>query len=136
MIYGLTEARKVESDISRLGIKDIRLLFDEQLKMWAVVHVQGQSGLLLPETFQPHMQLLWWVKDSRGQRRLPSNQDVSDIVITRQRAEIAWRKGGEWLADRLEEQDKERDQKHREKQHQMIKDIAPQMKKAIRKELS
>lgn len=137
MIYGLREAKEVESQLDRLGIRDIRLLYDPQLSMWSVCQVFGKSGILLPQRYaqglRPH--LLWWVKDGMGRRRLPSQQDVSDVIAIRQRADVVFQKGGDWLADRLDEQDAERDRKHREKQRDLIHQIAKPMKKAVRKEV-
>lgn len=136
MAYGLKEAKYVEAQLDRLGIRDIRLLWDNQAQLWAVCHVLGHAGILLPDTYQDvKPQILFWVKDAMGRRRLPSDQDVSDVVALRQRAEVVWRKGEDWLADRLDEQSAEKDRKHRQKQHDMIHDIAKPMKKAIREEL-
>lgn len=139
MIYGVTEARRVEGDIKRLGIQDVRLFYDEQLQMWSVCQVSGQvSSLILPQNYQHDARplIMWWVKDALGRRRLPSDQDVNDVIAIAHRAEVVWDKGGDFLADKLDEHDRLRDEKHRRKQRDMVHSISKPMKNAIRKELA
>ncbi len=140
-MFGLTEARYVQNKIKELGIKDIELYFDNTILpdgMWCVCQVNKPSGtiLLFRDTkIDTQPQLMWWIKNSRtGRPRLPSDQDISDIVITVKRAHVIWDKGGDWLANELDKQSQAKDQKHQKNFRQKIKDIAPEMKKAIRKE--
>jgi hypothetical protein len=132
---GLAQANYVEGKIKSLGIQDIQLLFDEQLKMWVVCQVQKRGGLLLPRTYaeggiRPH--ILWYCKTLDGHFRLPNDNDIMDIVVTAQRAKTTFKHGGEALADDLDAQSAEKDRKHKQKFHDKIHRIAPQMKKALK----
>lgn len=137
-MFGLKEARYVQSKIKQIGIQDIELYFDNTVVpdgMWAVCQVNKPSGniLLLRNTkITTQPQIMWWVKTQDGYARTPNDQDISDIVITVKRAHVSWNKGGDWLADRFDEQDAERDRKHRERFHDRIHDIAPALKKALK----
>jgi hypothetical protein len=53
-------------------------------------------------------------------------------VIAR-KAEKTFEKGGEYLADELDKQSAEKDRKHRDKLKTKVHEIAPAMRKAIRK---
>jgi hypothetical protein len=136
MIFGLKEANYVEAKIKQLGIQDVQLLFDTQIGMWSVCQVQRHvTSLMLPQHYQQENvrpYIMWWVKDNNGRPRLPNDNDVNDIIVTTHRAHKIWEKKTDYLADKLDEQSAEKDRKHRQKQHEMIKSIAPDMKKAIR----
>lgn len=135
---GLTQARYVQGKLKELGIKDIELYYDSTIEpngMWAICQVNRSSGsiLLLRDTnIDTQPQIMWWCKTNDGHFRVPNDQDISDVVITVQRSHKLWEKGGDWMADRFDEQDKARDEKHRQKLKDKIHDIAPAMKKAIK----
>jgi len=139
-VPGLKEARMVEAAIHKVGIQDIQLLFDEQLRMWAVVQVQkkAKSLILLPKSYnetdiKPY--LLWWCKNEKGAYRSPNDIDVTDIIAVVTRAHAHFADGGKTLNEGLERQDAEKQQAHEKKFHDRIHAIAPAMKKAIREEL-
>lgn len=138
-IRGLRAARKVQAAIKAHGIQDVDLFYDHEIKMWAVCQVTKKSDVFVLETAKKHVQpiIMWWVKNvSDGTYREPSEVDISDVIAVVQRAQKTWEKGGEWLADQLDAQDKAKDDAHKAKQAQRIKDIAPHLKKYIKKELS
>lgn len=140
-MFGLKEARYVQEKIKQLGVQDIELYFDNTILpdgMWSICQVNKPSGnilLLRDTTIQTEPQILWWCKTQDGHSRVPNDQDVSDIIITVKRAHNLWDKGGDWMADEFEKQDAERDRKHQEKFKERIHEVAPKLKKAIRKEL-
>lgn len=137
MIRGLKEAQYVQGKIRELGIQDIQLFYDEELQMWAVCQVKKHGGILLPKSYMENgirPSIMWWVKNNDGTFRLPSDRDISDVAVTVTRAQT-WFKDGN-LADEFEKQDAAREQKHKEKFKEKIHKIAPEMKKAIRKELT
>lgn len=140
-IPGISQARDIQNKIKQLGIHDVELYYDQTIQpygMWAICQVNKPSGqiLLLRDTkIDTQPQIMWWCKDNAGRFRVPNEQDLSDIMITVKRAHKIWEKGGDWLADRLEEQDKARDEAHRKKQRERIHAVAPALKRAIRKEL-
>lgn len=141
MIYGVDEAKYVQGRIRELGIRDVQLFFDPQMEMWSVCQVTGKSSsLILPQKYTKDIRpsIMFWIKDSMGRRRIPSDQDISDVIALRHRAEYVWdkeKRSPGWLADQLEEADAEKDRKHREAFSDKIKAIAPDMKKAIKREL-
>jgi hypothetical protein len=134
-MFGLKEAQYVQGKIRQAGIQDVQLFFDPQIKMWAVCQVMKHGGILLPEKYlqdgiKPH--IMFYIKDNEGRARLPSEQDISDIVVIATRAQTSFKKGGDWLADRFDDQSAEKDRKHQEKFKQKIHTIAPAMKKALK----
>lgn len=136
---GLKAARYVQSKIKEIGIQDIELYFDNTIKpqgMWAICQLNKPTNTILllrgSEATQTKPEIMWWCKTNDGHFRVPSDQDISDIIATVQRAHVAWDKGGDWLADRFDEQSREKDRKHREDQHKMIQSIAKPMKKAMK----
>lgn len=140
MIRGLKEAQYVQGKIRELGIQDIQLFYDEELQMWAVCQVKKRGGILLPKSYMEddiRPSIMWWVKDMNGVYRNPSDRDISDVAVTVNRSKTWFEHGGgDRLADEFEKQDAAREQKHAEKFKEKIHKIAPDMKKAIRKELT
>lgn len=130
-------AQYVQDKLKSLGIHDVEMYWDQQIGMWAVCQVYRPSGkiMLLRGTQLPEQkpQIMWWVKDNEGRYRVPSDRDIHDVIVTVQRAQKIWEKGGDWLADKFDEQDKKRDDAHRQKLKDTVHDIAPAMKKAIQK---
>lgn len=142
MIPGLKQAKYVQDKIRELGIQDIQLFFDGNIEpqgMWVMCQIQKiSSGLILPKTYNENgikPYILWYIKDNDSRYRHPSDQDISDVVATVHRSQKSWKMGGDWMADRLDEQSNQKDLKHRENFKKKIHAIAPEMKKAVRKEL-
>lgn len=137
-VRGGAGARYVQSKIKQLGIKDIEMFYDQELRMWAVCQVNKPSGqiLLLRDTqidVQP--QIMFWCKDSEGRYREPSDQDVHDIVIIVNRAKVIWDKEEKqpgWLADQLDAQDEAKDRKHHEKKTDLAKQTAKRLSDAAK----
>jgi DNA polymerase III alpha subunit len=141
-VPGAAEAQAIMSKLRSVGIHDVQLFHDDRIVphgMWAVVQVQKHvSSLILPSSYkeaQPY--ILWWIKTNDGHFRVPNDQDLHDIVVIVQNGRKQWEDDptGEKMARRLDEQSAEKDRKHREAFKQKIKDIAPDMKRAVRKEL-
>lgn len=139
MVPGLQEARMVQSTIKRLGIQDVELFWDAQLHMWGVYQVRKvNTGIVTldnPDATRIEPLLMWWVKDNQGRYRAPGEQDINDVVATVHRAEYWFDKGGDALADALDEQDKKRREETDKKHSERIKPHVKALKKAIRKEL-
>jgi hypothetical protein len=135
MVPGLSQANAIEQKLRNIKVQDIQLLFDEQIKMWAVVQVRKKSNLiLLPAKYsdtdlEPY--ILWWCKNDQGGFRPPDDRDFISIVKVRYRAQKIWDQG-EKRADHFDELDAEKDRKHQEKFHDKIHTIAPAMKKALK----
>lgn len=140
MAFGIEAAKMVQSDLNRVA-PDVKLFFDEQVQpqgIWVMCQVQkNTANLILPKSYmeggiKPY--ILYYLKDEEGRPRLPDNRDVMNIIAIRSKAEKNWKNNGNDLADRLEEQDQQKDERHRQKQKDRIHAIAPAMKKAIKKE--
>lgn len=134
---GLTVAKDINDRLSALGIHDVQLMFDKQINMWAVIQInkKAPSQLLLPKTYketdlEPY--ILWWCKNNEGRFRLPDLDDLANIVKMIKQAPDIWAKG-EKRADKFDQQDADKDRKHQDKFKQKIHEIAPAMKKAIKK---
>lgn len=135
---GQVQAVSIQSKFKQLGIQDVEFFYDETIVphgMWAVCQVNRPSGIILDlrgDTGKVQPEIMWWCKTNDGHFRVPSEQDLHDIIVTVERSHKLWEKGGDWMADRLDEQDKARDEKHRQKLKDKVHKIAPAMKKAIR----
>lgn len=132
---GAGAASSIMTHLERLGIKDIQLFFDKQIKMWAVVQVKyTSSSIWLPESYNSTEQepyLLFWCKNDLGCFREPNIDDVAAIVKMVTQAPAIWAEG-EKRADKFDKQDEEKDRKHKERFHDRIHSIAKPMKKAIK----
>lgn len=142
---GASAASAVMSKLRQTSIQDVQLFYDPDVVpygMWAVVQVQKRShSLILPTNYnqdniQPY--IMWWCKTNDGHFRVPNEQDLSDIiaVVTNGRKQLENDPTGEKMARRLDEQSAAKDAKHHADFRQKIKDIAPEMKKAVQKELT
>lgn len=139
---GAKEAASINRRLKSAGIHDVTLFHDNNIQpygMWAVVQINGETNnLMMPESYgatslEPY--LLYWCKDERdGRFRVPNEQDFRNILLMVRRAQDIWDKG-EKRADEFEAKDAQKDRKHKEKFHDKIHSIAPELKKAIRKEL-
>lgn len=133
------KAKAVQDEVKRLGIYDVELFFDPEIRMWAVCQVKRQnSGLVFMDSLEGtkvEKYLMWWIKNDKSEYRSPSKEDVSNIVATVRRAQEWFKKGGDKLADELDAEDV----KKRERKEQKLKErLAPHLKtlkKAIREEM-
>ncbi len=130
----------INAKIKQLGIHDIELAYDNQLKMWAVVQVFKPSGKILlmnnPKYYETVPQLMWWCKKENGTARPPSEQDLHDIVVIVKRAQVWFDKGSDYMLDKIEAEEKATYDKNRQAQSERIRSYAPALKKHIRKELA
>lgn len=131
---GLGSASYIMGKLHNLGIRDIQLMFDKQVKMWAVVQVKGvSSNIIMPDKYnEQEPYILWWCKsETTGRFREPNDEDLMNIVTVVKRAPEIWAQG-EKRADKFDALDAEKDRKHQEKFKDMIHDISKPMKKAIK----
>lgn len=137
-IPGAQAASAIRNKLRSIGIKDVQLFYDKNIKpkgMWAVVQIERPvSTLIMPASYTPEIKpyILWWCKNEKAQYRDPSERDLRDIITVVTRAPKIWAEG-EKRADKFEAQDAEKDRKHQEKFKQKIHEIAPAMKKALKK---
>jgi len=139
-VPGLQEAKAVQAEIKRLGVKDVELFWDAELKMWSVCQVRKQnSGIIhLDQTKGTPVDkyLMFWCKSPESTYRPPNKQDVQDVIVTVRKAQEWFKKGG---ADRLEAELTKQDDKKRAAKEERIKArLQPhlkELKKAIREEL-
>ena len=139
MIPGIEQARAVQSAIKRIGIQDVELFYDPQIKMWAVVQVRKTTGGIITmdnlSGTKVEPMIMWWCKNDKGTFRLPNEKDVADVVATVHRAQHWFDKGGDALADALDKQDQaKREAKDKRLKERLSPHIKP-LKKAVRKEL-
>lgn len=141
-IRGASAALAINSKLASLGIHDVKLLHDKNIQpygMWVVTQIEGKSNiLLLPNSYaetnlKPY--ILWYCKDEKtGKFREPNDDDLMNIITVVKRAPSIWEKG-EKRADKFDELDAKKDREHHAKLKEKVHEIAPAMKKAIRKEL-
>lgn len=141
MLPNNREAQYVVSSLQRIGIRDVQLFYDSQVKLWAVCQVKQVPTTILTmdnasgTKIEPS--ILWWCRDSEGEYRAPNDQDISDMVATGQRAQIAWHKGGDWLDDQMLSEEKTKQEKRDAKQKERIKYMArhTNLREHIRREM-
>lgn len=139
---GAKEAASINRRLKGVGIYDVTLFHDSNIQpygMWAVVQIKGETNnLVMPESYEStslEPYLLWWCKNELdGKFRIPNEEDFRNIIRMVRHAQSVWDKG-ERRADEFDELDVEKDRKHKEKFHDKIHSIAPELQKAIRKEL-
>lgn len=137
-IPNVREAKQVQTAIDSI-VQDVKLFYDHRKERWAVCQLNANAGgLLLPSrdgmtTSRPTV--MFFVQDSVGDYRTPSQQDISDVVALRRNAQAAFDKGGDWLADQMEKREAEKDAAHQAKQRARLAEIAKPLKKAIRQEI-
>ena len=136
-VPGLTEARKVQAYINRLGIQDVQMFYDAQLKMWGVYQVKKKAAtLIVPDEYRTvEPMLMWWCKTDKGTYRAPNENDVNDVIATVHRAQYWFKKGPDELAKHLDAQDAEKRVKKELKLKERIQPHIKTLKKAIRTEL-
>lgn len=143
-VPGASQAHDIMGKLRSTGIQDVQLFHDPSIQphgMWAVVQVQQRShSLILPANYsqdniQPY--IMWWCKTNDGHFRVPNYQDFTDIVAVVHNGRKQWEDDptGEKMAQRLDAQTVAKDAKHRADFSKKIKDIAPAMKEAVKKEL-
>lgn len=142
-IPGINEAKDITERLKRAGIEDVRLFYDKTIQphgMWAVCQVQRETGrILMPGSYgQENIRplILWWCKTRESTFRIPNENDFHDMMVVAKRAEKIWAAGGNKLDDEFIKQDKQKEEAHRKKQRDRIHAIAPDMKRAIRRELT
>lgn len=136
---GAGAANSIMGKLAQAGIHDVKLMYDDAIQpdgMWAVVQIKGhQSPIIMPESYastklEPY--ILWWCKNDEARFREPNDEDLFNIINIVRRAPEIWAKG-EKRADHFEKLDAEKDQRHKDKLKAKIHEIAPAMKKALKK---
>lgn len=139
MIKNLSEARRVQAMIDKLGVKDVVLMYDKEIHMWSVNQVFRKPSVIL--TMDPKNMhglgatIMFWIKNNDGTYRVPSDQDVNDVIAIVTRAQTWFDKGSDAMLDEVEKAEKETYDKNRQKQSERILSFAKPLKKAIKKEL-
>ena len=141
-IPGINEAKQVEAMIQSAGIKDIKIFYDKEILpngMWAICQVnKDTSQILIPNSFNENKvqpTILWWCKDREGRFRLPNENDINDVIVIASKANKTWENGGDKLDDKFIEQDIKKQADYKKAQRDKIHSFAPELQKAIRKEL-
>ncbi len=139
MIRNLSEAKYVQGMIDKLGVKDVVLMYDHQINMWSVNQVfKKPKTILTMDSANMHetgAMLMFWIKKEDGTYRVPSDQDVNDVIAIVTRAQKVFEKGSDWMIDQMESAEKDKYNKQRKAQSDRIRSFAKPMKKAIRTEL-
>ena len=142
-IPGINQAKEVQLKILKAGIEDVKLFHDNTIiphGMWCVVQVKrNTSRIIMPDNYkQENLQpmIMWWCKDPEGRFRVPNDNDAHDVIVIVQRAKKIWAKGGDKLDDEFVKQDEKKQEAYEKKKRDRIHAIAPEMKKAIRRELT
>lgn len=139
-VPGLNEARAMQAQVTRLGIRDVEFMYDGPLKMWMVCQLKKSAhGIVVLENFADDARepwLLWYCKNDQGSYRPPSEKDVNDIIATVHRAE-KWMApgGGDALADELEIQESTKKVNKEEQLKERLGPYIRPLKKAIRNEI-
>ena len=137
MLRNLAEANYVQAMIDKLGVKDVILVYDHGINLWGVAQVfkKPQTIITMDQAAQTGANLMFWIKNNDGTYRVPSDQDVNDVIAIVTRAQVWFDKGSDKMIDIIEEEELKKHGENRRKQSERIRSFAKPMKKAIRKEL-
>lgn len=144
MLPDNNKAQMVTQTIRRLGIHDVMLFYDRQVKLWAVCQVKHvpQSIVTMDNIGGTNVQpmIMWWVRTPDGKYRSPGDQDITDVIATVNRAQVIFDKSKnnpDWLDDQMIKEEKEKKIKHDVEQTERLKYIArtTNLKKHIQREL-
>jgi hypothetical protein len=139
MLPNVREAKLVQDAINSI-VPDVKLFYDHASERWAVCQIiKNAGGLILPtrdglSTTRPT--IMFRCQTADGSYRAPAEQDVSDVVALRRNADHAFKMGGDWVADQMEAREASKEQTFKQKQKEMIADIAKPLKRAIKAELA
>lgn len=138
-VPGLKEARAVQAEIKRLGVRDVELFFDGSIGIWAVCQVRQQNtGILTMDNLtgtKVEQMIMWYCTNNEGKFRPPNKDDVNNVIATVRRAQEVFKRGGDWLADKLDQQDEEKRKKKEELHRERMQPHVKRLKRAIREEL-
>lgn len=138
MIPHVHDAKIIQDSISAI-VQDVKLFYDHGKERWAVCQLtQNAGGIVLPSRdgmTSSRPTVMFYVQDKHGEYRAPSQQDISDVVALRRNADVAFLKGGDWVADQMEARENDKQVAFKQKQKEMIADFAIPLKKAIKAEL-
>lgn len=127
-----------------MGVRDVTLMFDPtitpqrgQQGMWAVVQSFKMPNTILTMDNQnmekTESTLMFWCKTPEGTYRAPNIQDVGDVLAIVQRAQVTFRKGGDWLVDQAEKRESERKEELDQRHHERIRKNMEELKKILYK---
>lgn len=136
MIPHVHEAKQVEASINAV-IPDIKLFWNHRLERWVVAQVKANPGGLLlpgagdmPSTTRPWT--LYKIENEDGTYRVPSAWDVSRAIQIGRDGREAIEKGGDWLIDKIETEERRKKEEADERLRKHVAAIAPDIKRAFR----
>lgn len=144
MLPDNSSAQAVTAKLRQLGIQDVQLFYDHQVKLWSVCQVKKVTKALVtldnPNLAEVQPFLLWWCRNEKGNYRRPNDQDVSDVIATVHRAQKIFQKSEsnpDWLDDQLLKAEEEKKAKRKIEQDERLKYTirTSGIQKHIRKEL-
>lgn len=134
----VAEARAVEASIQAV-IPDIRLMWDPNTSRWVVVQIkQNPGGFILPGLSdmpsQTRPSVLYRIQAPKTNAyRPPASVDVKLAINIGRFGREAIAKGGDWLIDEMEKAEAEAKVASRQRLHDHVKAVAPDLKRALRK---
>ena len=81
---------------------DLRLLFNKRKHLWGIYQVRSNHILLIDSQNPDKPWLLWDVTTESGEFRLPDRRDIVRAARSVASGREAFKKGGDWYADKLE----------------------------------
>lgn len=145
-IPNIAEAQAVQQKIHKAGVRDVTLMYDPTITpkhgpqgMWAVVQSFKMPSTILTMDNQnmtkTESTIMFWCKNAKdGTYRPPSDQDVGDVLSIVQRAQVTFRKGGDWLINQAEKREAERKEELDHRHHERIRKNMQELKKILYKE--
>lgn len=122
------KAQYISARIHRLGIKDVQLFYDHQVKLWAMCQVRKvqKTVLILENTTGTDIKpmIMFWIRTPKGAYRAPNEQDINDVVAIVQKAQITFQKSKNnpnWLDDQMLEAERIKTEKHKKRQDENLR---------------
>lgn len=118
---------------------DMKLLFDPEAKLWGVYQTrQPIKGFLMPDSVRREYEgslrpmLMWYCKDETGGFRLPDQSDLAQAVRSAYSGHVLWEKGGNAYTDKIESQEKAREEKKQAEQDDLFRQAAKDIARSSR----
>lgn len=138
-VPGLSIATKINNDLKKIGIEDVELMFDTQIRMWAAVQVFKPSGRILLMNTEAYNDtkpiIMFWIKHNDGTARIPSHRDFTDIIAIVHRGRKIFEggpKAAEKMIDDIEAAEQKKYDDNRKKQSERIRSVAKPLKKLMK----
>ncbi len=104
---------------------DLELMYNPERKVWGVYQLKSKNFLMTGPT-KPWV--LFDIVDAENNFRLPDHTDLGRAFASVSSGHVMWEKGSDWYMDKIEAQEKAREDVFNDKQWKMAKEVAHEVR--------